>query len=278
MIKRRTALKRLGQLAGLGALAGLYTWKIEPFWLEFVHRSLPVKNLPSHLVGNTLMQISDLHVGEDFNHQFIINSFQEATKLEPDYVVYTGDFVSYQHARQLDQLREVLGHAVLGRKATFAILGNHDYGKNWEERAVAGNIVSLLAEAGITTLRNESEEADGLTIIGLDDLWGTNFRPEKALQNFSAEQANILLCHNPDVCDLDVWNGYQGWILAGHTHGGQCKPPFLPPPILPVENKAYTSGEFDLGDGRMLYINRALGHAMQVRFNVRPEITVFTLT
>jgi predicted MPP superfamily phosphohydrolase len=26
-----------------------------------------------------------------------------------------------------------------------------------------------------------------------------------------------------------------------------------------------------------LYINRALGHTWQVRFNVRPEITVFTL-
>ena len=34
----------------------------------------------------------------------------------------------------------------------------------------------------------------------------------------------------------------------------------------------------DLGDGRRLYINRALGHLLRVRFNVRPEITVFRLT
>jgi hypothetical protein len=70
-------------------------------------------------------------------------------------------------------------------------------------------------------------------------------------------------------------NWFVGW--AGHTHGGQCKPPFLPPPMLPVKNKRYTAGKFELANDRTLYINRALGHLWQVRFNVRPEITFFEL-
>ncbi|MDO8986794.1 MAG: phosphoesterase, partial [Coriobacteriia bacterium] len=49
------------------------------------------------------------------------------------------------------------------------------------------------------------------------------------------------------------------------------------PPQLPVENRRYTSGEFDMGDGRYLYINRGLGFLRQMRFNARPEITVFEL-
>ncbi len=53
---------------------------------------------------------------------------------------------------------------------------------------------------------------------------------------------------------------------------------FLPPPMLPVKNRRYTSGAFDLGDGRSLYINRGLGHLLRVRFNARPEITCFRLT
>jgi predicted MPP superfamily phosphohydrolase len=65
--------------------------------------------------------------------------------------------------------------------------------------------------------------------------------------------------------------------VAGHTHGGQCKPPFLPPPLLPVQNKRYTSGVFGLSDGRTLYISRGVGHFLPVRFNVRPEVTVFRL-
>ena len=67
-------------------------------------------------------------------------------------------------------------------------------------------------------------------------------------------------------------------MLAGHTHGGQVKPPFLTPPILPVKNKRYTAGTFDVGPGRTMYINRGLGFLVQVRFDVRPELTLFTLT
>ena len=77
--------------------------------------------------------------------------------------------------------------------------------------------------------------------------------------------------------DALSWGDYKGWVLAGHTHGGQCKPPFLPPPLLPVRNKRYTAGEIPLSDGRRLYINRGLGHLIRARFNVRPEITAFTL-
>ena len=171
----------------------------------------------------------------------------------------------------------MLSKAPLGKLGTYAILGNHDYGKNWEEDGVVEGIIGLLQEAGITVLRNEVATVNGLNIIGFDDLWGKNFNPKAAMQDYDAEAANLVLCHNPDVCDMDVWRGYQGWILAGHTHGGQCKPPFLAPPLLPVKNKTYTAGAFDLGDGRQLYINRALGSSWPVRFNVRPEVTVFGL-
>jgi len=74
-----------------------------------------------------------------------------------------------------------------------------------------------------------------------------------------------------------MWSGVRAWVLAGHTHGGQVKPPFLPPPILPVRNKRYTAGEFAIAPGRTLYINRGLGYLTQVRLNVRPELTLFTL-
>jgi predicted MPP superfamily phosphohydrolase len=87
----------------------------------------------------------------------------------------------------------------------------------------------------------------------------------------------LALCHNPDACDENGWENFRGWILAGHTHGGQCKPPFLPPPILPVKNRRYTAGAFALSGGRRLYISRGVGHLMHVRFNARPEVACFTL-
>jgi predicted MPP superfamily phosphohydrolase len=126
-------------------------------------------------------------------------------------------------------------------------------------------------------LHNDQIEFSGLNIIGFDAYWGLNFAPENVMRQHDQNKANLILCHNPDVCDLDVWNGYKGWILSGHTHGGQCKPPFLPAPLLPVKNKKYSQGDINLNDGRTLYINRAIGHLWQVRCNVRPEITIFEL-
>ena len=277
-MNRRKFIKRtfLGT-AGAGFLTGLYTWQIEPFWLEFVKRKMPIANLPNNLVGKTLMQISDIHVGNRFDYAYIIDSFKKAQKFNPDYVVYTGDYVSYENEEQFEQLDEVLKYTVKGKIGTVGILGNHDYGKNWAEQIVADHISGQLTNAGIQILKNDQVDISGLNIIGFDDYWALNFAPEKVMNNYDQGKANLLLCHNPDVCDLDVWNGYTGWILSGHTHGGQCKPPFLNAPLLPVKNKKYSQGKIDLNDGRTLYINRAVGHLWQVRFNVRPEITIFEL-
>ncbi len=278
-MQRRQFIKNsLFGLTGMGVLSGLYAWQIEPFRLEFVQMPMPIKNLPKALVGKTLMQISDIHVGNRFKHQYIIDSFTKAKAYQPEFVVYTGDYISlHQGQVQWDKLSAVLNNAVTGKIATIGILGNHDYGKNWAQPEVAGTIANMLAEKNIQVLRNDNTEAAGLHFIGFDDYWGMNFQPEKAMSSFDPAKATIVLCHNPDVCDLPVWGAYNSWILSGHTHGGQVKPPFLPPLILPVKNKQYAAGKYALSNDRTLYINRALGHLWQVRFNVRPEITIFSL-
>ncbi|MFN1219323.1 metallophosphoesterase [Chryseobacterium kwangjuense] len=275
---RKTFIKRLMQLSVLGAFPALYSWQVEPFWVEFVQRKLPIKNLPEALEGKILMQISDLHVGDRFDWNFLIDSFQKAKQFNPDIVVYTGDFVNHGNEQDQEDLKKVMQQAVYGKLATLGILGNHDYGQNWEDLSCAEKVSDTLENFGIHMLKNSSKEVHGLNFIGFEDLWSPNFYPSAVMKTYDPAKANIVLCHNPDACDKDIWNGYKGWILSGHTHGGQCRIPGIITPILPVENKKYISGEIDLQDGRFLYINRAIGHSLQVRFMVRPEITVFTLT
>jgi uncharacterized protein len=263
--------------SGIGMGVGAYTWGWEPHWVEMVNRRLPIAFLPEGLKGATLVQLSDIHIGPRVDDSFLIKTFHKVKELAPDIVVYTGDFTCY-HKDIFAQAARVFTHLPLGRRGTFGVLGNHDYGRAWAQPDVADKISVLAMSAGVTMLRNETAEVDGLQFAGMDDLWAKRFDPVRTLKRVNPERACVVLSHNPDTADLPGWGSFGGWILAGHTHGGQCKPPFLPPPLLPVRNRRYTSGEFSLSGGRRIYINRGLGHLTRVRFNVRPEVSVFTLT
>jgi predicted MPP superfamily phosphohydrolase len=244
--------------------------------VEIVERRLPLANLPDRLRGSRMVQLSDLHIGPRVDDSYLIRTFEMVKILAPEIVVYTGDFTSYE-ADVFAHARRVFAQLPLGRKATFGVLGNHDYGPGWSHPEVADEIAALAAAAGVRVLRNQAAEIDGLQVVGMDDLWAHRFDPERGLADLQPGRAALVLSHNPDTADHPVWGAYAGWILSGHTHGGQCKPPFLPPPLLPVKNRRYKSGEYALAGGRRMYINRGVGHLLQVRFNVRPEVTVFHL-
>lgn len=276
-ISRRAFLRGAAALGASGAGVGLYTWQVEPHWVEFVRRTLPVPGLPPALEGATLVQISDIHVGYQVDSEYLIDTLRKTARFEPDFVAVTGDFVSYQSAKDERELDRVLAALPLGRLATLGSLGNHDSGPRWAFPEIAERIARVATNRGVRILRNERVVVAGLQFAGLEDIWTPTWGHGAILRSLDPALPTILLSHNPDALDLPVWQGVRGWILAGHTHGGQCKPPFLPPPVVPVRNPRYTAGEFDFGDGRRLYINRGLGHILQVRFNARPEVTVFTL-
>lgn len=276
-LTRRTFIgQAAAPLAAAAAGAGFYVVRVEPHWLEVVERTLPVRHLPLALHGRTLLHVSDIHVGPRVDSDYLTEAFRLVARYDPDIVVVTGDFVS-RETEDFDEVQRVIDVMPRGRLGTAAVLGNHDYGWHWNNEPVAARIVATVEPLGVRVLRNEVVEIGGLQIAGLDDYWGPRFNPVATLQSIDPTRASLVLSHNPDSLDEPGWETYSGWILSGHTHGGQCQPPFLPPPLLPVKNRRYTAGEFELSGGRRVYISRALGHWYKVRFNVRPELTVFTL-
>src|SRR5262249_13522292 len=157
----------------------LYCWRIEPHWIEVVRRDLPIARLPDRLVGKTLVQISDLHIGPVVDEDYIIGAMERVSALEPDILAITGDYMTFQGNEQIGKVVDVLRHLRHGRLATVGILGNHDYAAGWWQKAVADELAEQLSEVGIQMLRNDRKEVDGLTIVGLDDMWGPCFAPEK---------------------------------------------------------------------------------------------------
>ena len=272
-ITRRRFLTTLGATA-LGTAA--YANRIEPHRVAVVHRDLPIAALPADLDGKCLIQLSDLHVGPT-DDDYLLECLERVGSLHPELIVITGDYMTGPGTAEIEHVGRVLAqlkHPPLGVIGTF---GNHDYSQTWKDATVADQLAPVLTDIGIKMLRNERVDVAGLQVIGMDELWAGQFRPEEALAGYDPTRAVLALSHNPDTVDRSGWGNYQGWILSGHTHGGQCKFPFFRPPFVPVRNKRYVAGEYDLGDGRRLYINRGLGYNRRVRFNMRPEITAFTM-
>ena len=151
--------------SGLGtkaSLTGLYSWQFAAYQLEFVRLNMPIQNLPAELIGKTLIQVSDMHVGNRFDWNNLIESLELAKAYQPDFVVYTGDFTSFESEEQYRQLQNVLKSAVLGKIGSFAVLGNHDYGNGFSNETVASTTCEILKKAGISPLRNEIGKSEGI--------------------------------------------------------------------------------------------------------------------
>ncbi len=273
MLSRRRFLLGGVPTAALSLLS--WTYFIEPRWLDITHSELLIPNLPATWSGKRLLHITDLHAGK-VTTSYLQRAIRIINDLDADLHAFTGDFID--HTGGIEELKVVLDEYRPARLGSFACLGNHDYGLGWWQVEVADQVAEVASQLGIEVLKNSRVERDGLHLVGVEDMWSPRFEPKEAFQDWDITHASLCLCHNPDVCDLPVWGNFRGTILSGHTHGGQCKPPFLPPPMLPVRNRRYTSGHFSIDATRSLYISRGVGHTMRVRFNCRPEIAVLTLT
>jgi predicted MPP superfamily phosphohydrolase len=275
-LTRRRFLRMAGTTLALGLGTTGYARWVEPHWVSITTPDMPVSGLPAALAGRTLAHISDLHVGTtDPGH--LTACLRRVTALRPDLVVITGDFMTCHGTEQVDRVPRVLAELAPAPLGCFAVLGNHDYAHGWSRPDVADALADRLPGCGVRLLRNEVAEAGGLQLVGLDDLWAGRCRPVAAVAKLDPGRPALALCHNPDGVDEPGWGTFRGWVLAGHTHGGQCRPPLMALPVTYLRNRRYAAGAFDLGAGRRLYVNRGLGYGRQWRFNVRPEITLFRL-
>ena len=86
----------------------------------------------------------------------------------------------------------------------------------------------------------------------------------------------ILLEHHPSVIE-QLHDEHFDLILAGHTHGGQVRIPFMHQIFPDFDLGRYDKGLFQTPCGP-LYVNPGIGtFHIKARFLCRPEITVIEL-
>jgi len=251
-------------------------------WLEPFSRAQPhrVRRLSLTIAGWPALRIvflSDNHTGSHAGDVARLERIvAEAAAFAPDLVLHGGDFVNMQlfgggrvpprvTARILGRLAAPLGR--------FAVLGNHDYTYGAAEVAAAlrDHGIAVLDDARVTL----AIAGGAIDLIGLPDA-----REERATGRallVAPDKPSLVLAHDP------FWFAHlpagPHLMLAGHTHGGQVRFPWVGP--LRNASRAplrWTYGLTEEG-GRRLYVTSGLGTSgLPLRIGCPPEFVVLDVS
>jgi predicted MPP superfamily phosphohydrolase len=254
---------------------------LRAFWLEPAGLVITEERVPLHWGARGSVRIAiltDLHVGSPFNGLAKLHDVVERTNaVRADVICILGDLVIQgviggrfvppeQIAGELKALRAPAG--------VFAVLGNHDGWLDHDrvKRALEQNGIRVIEESAVRT----QTPAGPVWIAGISDLWTGAHDVRAALAAVKDDAPVILLTHNPDV--FPAVPARVALTLAGHTHGGQVRLPFVGRPIVPSQfGQRYAAGHV-IEDGRHLFVATGVGTSiLPVRFRVPPAVTVLTI-
>lgn len=224
---RRITLSRL--LAGTVALAtlGLGTVATRAGLARVAVKRVRVglSRLSPAMHDTSIVQLTDLHLGQMLGKDFVEQVVAQANALNPDIVAITGDLVDgdvellREHVAPLARLK--------ARYGVFFVTGNHEYYSGWRQWC------DELRRLGIRVLQNErvtiGTDSDGFDLAGVNDFQAARFEdaegPDlaRALEGRDAARELVLLAHQPRAVYEAERMGV-GLQLSGHTHGGQLWP------------------------------------------------------
>lgn len=291
------ALRTAGALGAAGLVTLAYAALVERRWYALRHVTVPVLR-PAARRPLRVLHLSDLHLlpGQDDRWAFV----RRCLDLAPDLVVATGDFLGGPDT--IDDVVALLGPAAADRPC-IAVLGSNDLvgpvPKNplhyltkptrrlHGQRLDTDRMVAGLEDAGWLLVDNVrttvATPAGPLDIAGLGDPHIGRDHPERV--DWSPPDDGVALrlgvVHAPYLRALEIFDrhGYD-LVLAGHTHGGQLRVPFVGALTancdLPLHRARGLSRE---DDGAWLHVSAGLGHSRYapVRFCCRPEATLVDL-
>ena len=264
----------------------------------FKVRELDLELLPAGSESIRVLHISDLHITPAQTRK--INWVKSLAKLEPHFVVGTGDFLAHQLAvpavvEAMNELMDIPGAFVLGSNDYFAPTIKNPFmyfNKDREIRAEGtalptSDLVEELTDAGWLDLNNKQDTAvvNGVKIhfrgtddphINKDDYAAVSGSFDSDAFAFGVTHApyrRVLQSFEADKADL---------VLAGHTHGGQICIPFYGALVINCDlPQGQAKGFSKFGASEMpLHVSAGVGTSpfAQVRIACRPEATLITLS
>lgn len=211
--------------------------------------------------------LSDFHAGSFHSKRCYEQIVNEVRALHPHLLLLGGDYVTdrFESVADLENLKNL--DSPLGK---YFVLGNHDLLDKPQE------VRKAIESFGYEDLTNKTVELTllgrKLELRGVDDNWYG--KPEMSKRS-SRELPHLTLAHEPDVL-LDLKEGETDLVLAGHTHSGQIRLPWVGAliPIPAILGRAVDRGR-KVVNGVPCIISNGLGESDgRMRLFSPPQIVV----
>lgn len=193
-------------------------------WARFVEPQA-IRVQETTLAGTGLQArivlVSDIHLGVYKDAAFLQRVVDRINRLPADAVVIAGDFTYEPQGRRLDALFAPLARL---RAPVFAVLGNHDQQRPGPD--IDRALRAALEANGVQVIEGRIVSFPaGYRLAGLGDRWAGKDDPA-FLDAAPAQAPTLVVAHNPDSA-MRLAPGNTALVLAGHTHGGQIRIPWL---------------------------------------------------
>lgn len=244
------------------------------------------KNLPSLFDGMKVVQFTDVHYGRTTDKKALEHFVEEANTLKPDLIFFTGDLIDKDTENTEAIRNEIISilSKLDARIGKYAVRGNHDvHNKYFGE---------IIEKCGFINLTNKydiiyNEAYQTIYIAGLDtEISGkvdvnaatsylTQVNDDGATIN-EIPKYKILIMHTPDtIKKVDKYNF--DLVLAGHSHNGQVRLPYIGAIITPLGSKKYYEEHYKVNDSE-LFISGGLGTStISFRFFNKPSYNLYRL-
>ncbi|MBD9467790.1 metallophosphoesterase [Pseudoxanthomonas sp. PXM01] len=172
-----------------------------------------------------LVLISDIHLGVYKDSAYLQRLVDRINTLPADAVVIAGDFTYEPDGASLARLFAPLAGLHV---PVYAVLGNHDQQAPGPD--IDTELRAALAQLGVGVIEGDVVRVRGFRLAGLGDRWAGRDDPA-FLAYAPSPMPTLVLTHNPDsAINLGPESAL---VLAGHTHGGQIRIPWLYRHVIP---------------------------------------------